>query len=97
MSNQMRAIRIKTEHLYNPLGIDIAHPRIEWNCEGGSRQTAYEITARTDGKIVWETGKVSSGEMSVRYGAKLHSRQCVELTITLYDENGIGKIGRAHV
>lgn len=91
MSNQMRAIRIKTEHLYNPLGIDITHPRIEWNCEGGSRQTAYEITARTDGKIVWETGKVSSGEMSVRYGAKLHSRQCVELTITLYDENGIGK------
>ena len=36
----MRAICIKTEH-DRTSGIDIAI-RIEWNCEGGARQTAYD-------------------------------------------------------
>ena len=30
----MNAIRLKTEHLFDPLGIDIEHPRLMWNCEG---------------------------------------------------------------
>ena len=31
----MIAIRLKTEHLFDPLGIDIRQPRLFWNCEGG--------------------------------------------------------------
>ena len=39
----MNAIRLRTEYLTNPLGIDIQHPRLMWNCEGGVKQTAYQI------------------------------------------------------
>lgn len=31
----MKAIRLRTEYLVNPLGIDVQHPRLIWNCEGG--------------------------------------------------------------
>ena len=37
----MKAIRLRTEYLNNPLGIDIQNPRLMWNCEGGVKQTAY--------------------------------------------------------
>ena len=41
----MRATRLKCEYLKDPVGIDILRPRLMWNCEGGLRQTAYEIEA----------------------------------------------------
>lgn len=31
----MNAIRLKTEYLKNPRGIDFTAPRLLWNCEGG--------------------------------------------------------------
>lgn len=31
----MKAIRLKTEYLKNPCGIDFTAPRLLWNCEGG--------------------------------------------------------------
>ena len=41
----MRAIRLQTEYLKNPVGIDMEHPRLFWNCEGGMRQSACRILA----------------------------------------------------
>ena len=41
----MQAIRLRTEHMENPMGIDVEHPYLSWNCEGGITQTAYEIRA----------------------------------------------------
>lgn len=35
----MKAIRLRTEYLNNPIGIDIQTPRLFWNCEGGTKQT----------------------------------------------------------
>lgn len=29
----MKAIRLKTEYLENPIGLDIRRPRLFWNCE----------------------------------------------------------------
>lgn len=49
----MKAVRLRTEYLKDPLGIDIRNPRLFWNCEGGKMQTAYHIVAKTDGKTVW--------------------------------------------
>ena len=31
----MKAINLKTEHLVNPLGIDIVRPYLTWYCEDG--------------------------------------------------------------
>ncbi len=83
----MKAIRLRTEYLNNPIGIDIAHPRLFWNCEGGTAQTAYQIIAECDGKTVWDSGKVESNQMShVSYGGKVDSRTRVEWRVRLWDE-----------
>ncbi|MCR5101501.1 MAG: glycoside hydrolase family 78 protein [Butyrivibrio sp.] len=83
----MKAINIKIEHLYNPIGIDIDKPLITWNCEGGTTQTAYEIKAFSDGKEIWTTGKEKSCVMQARFEGKLNSRQRVDIEIILFDEN----------
>lgn len=54
----MKAIHLQTEYLTQPLGFGIAAPRFCWNCEGGVTQTAYQIIARRDNKVVWDSGKV---------------------------------------
>lgn len=83
----MKAINLKTEYLVNPIGIDIDPPRLMWNCVGGVKQTAYRIVAKTDGETVWDSGKILSDCMHADYPHKLKSRQRVEWTITLWDEN----------
>ena len=59
----MKAINLKTEYLVNPMGIDMQNPRLMWNCDGGIKQTAYRIVAKSDGKPVWDSGKVNSSSM----------------------------------
>ena len=44
----MKAVRLKTEYLTNPIGIDSKSPRLYWNCEGGIKQTAYQIIAKVN-------------------------------------------------
>ena len=86
----MKAIHLRTEYLENPVGIDVIEPRLFWNCEGGKRQTAYRITARCEGEVVWDTGKVASSRMThISYGGKrLQSRQRIEWSVRLWDETG---------
>ena len=84
----MKAIRIKTEFLTNPIGVDFQNPLITWNCEGGVKQTAYRIVAKSGDEVTWESGRVESNSMRATYPAPLCSRERVELTITLWDENG---------
>ncbi len=83
----MKAINLKTEYLINPIGMDIRYPRLMWNCEGGTKQTAYRVVAKTDGQIVWDSGKVVSERMHTDYPNDLASRQRVEWSVTLWDEN----------
>lgn len=82
----MKAINLKCEYLRAPMGIDIQHPRLSWNCEGGVRQTAYRIIAVSDEKAVWDSGRVPSGDMAAEYPLPLASRQRVEWRVTLWDE-----------
>ncbi len=78
----MRAVRLRTEYLKNPLGIDFDHPRLMWNCEGGAKQTAYRIV--TDN---WDSGKVESDSMHAEYPIELSDRERVVWKIRLWDEN----------
>lgn len=88
----MKAVRLRTEYLENPIGIDIVAPRLYWNAEGGTKQTAYQIIAKSGGKIIWNTGKVASSRMThILYeGQSLHSREKVYWSVKLWDENGEG-------
>ena len=78
----MNAVRLKTEHLFDPIGIDLRHPRFMWNCEGGSKQTAYQIVTEQ-----WDSGKVESSAMHAEYPKELISRERVNWKIRLWDEN----------
>ena len=85
----MRAIHLKTEHMVNPIGIDISRPVLSWNCCEGIRQTAYEILASQDGEAVWYTGKVPSSQMSVIYGKETTARQRLTWQVRLWDEQDV--------
>ena len=87
----MKAIRLRTEYLKDPLGIDIQNPCLIWNCEGGKTQSAYRIVAQTDGKTVWDSGKVVSSSMRAEFPEQLTSRQRVEWKVKLWDERGEGE------
>lgn len=84
----MKAIRLKTEYLSNPIGIDISAPRLFWNCEGGIKQTAYQILATSDGDISWDSGKAASESMAgIPYGgAAPASGQRITWKVRLWDE-----------
>lgn len=88
----IKAINLKTEYLQNPLGIDIVRPRFMWNVDGAVKQTAYQIIAKVNGKTVWNSGKVESSAMThIPYGgSELHSRERVNWSVKLWDENGNG-------
>ena len=70
----MTAKTLKTEYMTNPVGIDIKAPCLTWLCEGGLRQTAYEIRAHRGGEEAWDSGRVESCETRALFGAPLHSR-----------------------
>lgn len=84
----MRGIRLKTEFLTEPMGIDIAKPRLFWNCEGGKKQTAYEIVAFTDNaQVLWSSGKINAGAMRCRWGGDpIPAKTRVIWKLRLWDE-----------
>lgn len=79
----MKAIRLRTEYLINPLGVDFDRPRLSWNCEGGKKQTAYRIVTEK-----WDSGKVESASMHAEYPLPLCDRERVNWKVCLWDENG---------
>ena len=60
----IQAVRLRTEYLENPLGIDVQNPGLMWNVEGAVRQTAYRILAQTEGETIWDSGKTASSRMT---------------------------------
>ena len=85
----MKACHLMTEDLHSPKGLGCARPRFRWNCDGGKKQTAYQLCVKTAGKLLWDSGKVESSRMSAVYeGEKLDSRDLCEWSLTLWDENG---------
>lgn len=78
----MKAVNIRTEYLTDPIGIDVKNPRISWTCEGGKKQSAYQVISDN-----WDSGKVESSSMHVNYPADLKDRERVDFSVKLWDEN----------
>lgn len=56
---------LRCEYKTDPLGIDAAQPRLSWQLlsdERGIVQTAYQIRVTSDGKTIWDTGRVASNQ-----------------------------------
>ncbi len=79
----MKAIRLRTDYLQNPVGVDFSHPRLMWNAQGGIKQTAYQIVTEN-----WDSGRVESASMRAEYPEDLRDREQVTWRVRLWDENG---------
>lgn len=51
--------RLTAEHLVDPLGLDVAAPRLSWVVAGAREQTAYRVVV--EGDRAWDSGWVASG------------------------------------
>ena len=73
----MIAIRLRTDQMENPLGLQNRRPLLSWNCEGGKKQQAYQVTVRDEvsGEMLFDTGRTESDAMYCVYrGKELASR-----------------------
>jgi alpha-L-rhamnosidase len=88
------------EYRANPLGIDVAAPRLGWQLRSdqpGARQTAYRLRAATSleqlrgdpsATLLWDSGRVETDQsVHVPYaGPPLASRQRVHWMVEVWDE-----------
>lgn len=102
MSSSAQAVSVGELHcelLKDPLGIEIADPRLSWLIQSkdrGQRQTAFQILAASSpanlqpGRAeLWDTGKVASDQTAhLRYAGKLlASRQAVFWRVRVWDRD----------
>ena len=89
-------VRLRCEHLDNPLGIDSLTPRLSWqndSTERNWRQSAYEILVSTSqgGKPdIWDSGKQQSADsIDIPYGGpKPASGKRYYWTVRVWDSRG---------
>ena len=90
---------LRCEYMVNPLGIDVASPRLFWTVqsdERGQSQSAYEIVVASSAKNLatnngdlWDSGKVASDETAfIRFaGKELKPSEQVFWKIRVWDKN----------
>ena len=99
----IRAADLRCEYLANPLGMDVAHPRLSWVIEAvhpsgrGLKQSAYRVLAAsseqaldTGAADLWDSGKVASDQSAqIEYGGKsLASGTPVFWRVEVWDQAG---------
>jgi len=64
MTTDLEVVKLRTEHMHNPLGLDSAMPRLGWQLKTSAcnvMQRAYRIQTASEPDfqhILWDTGKV---------------------------------------
>jgi alpha-L-rhamnosidase len=93
-------VRLRCEYLDNPLGIDIAAPRLSWQNDSGERswrQSAYQILVagseqqlRSGRGDIWDSGRQPSAEsVGIVYaGPALKSATRYYWTVRVWDASG---------
>lgn len=92
--------QLRCEYLENPLGIDVAQPRLSWVLDSavrGEKQTAYQILVassaeelKKDHGDLWDSGKMGSDQTTfVAYAGKtLASRAACFWKVRSWDKDG---------
>ena len=94
--------RLRCEYLVNPIGIDVASPRLYWVVESKQRaqlQGAYRIVVSSSPSgsgDLWDSGKISSRQTThVEYGGKaLRSGQRAWWKVTVWDGEGVASTSK---
>lgn len=90
----LRVSGLTCEFAVDPLGVDVAAPRLSWRLDSdrrGAKQTAYQITMTGhDGAKLWDTGKLedASSQLISYDGEAPRSSQGVSWRVRVWDENG---------
>jgi alpha-L-rhamnosidase len=91
---------LSCESLKEPLGVDVARPRLAWkltDSRSGAKQTAYEIqVASSKGKLasekpdIWDSGKIASAaSLNVAYaGPVLSASRRYYWRVRVWDKDG---------
>jgi len=95
---QLSISRLRTEYQTEPIGIDVAKPRLSWQLSStkhGARQTAYRIVSALSkesleqGQYVYDSGKiVSDKSVSVPFGAEVQAATRYFWKVYTWDEQG---------
>ena len=95
-------VDLRTEYLVNPLGLDMAQPRLSWMLQlqstgaRGAHQTGYHIRVARSAETLtqranlWDSGEVASEATThIEYdGPTLSSRSRCWWTVRVRDQNG---------
>jgi len=100
LAEQLTPTELRCEYTSDPLGVDVANPRLFWKLESNirsQRQSAYQILvgsslenlAREKGDL-WDTGKIESDKtIQICYkGLPLKSSQQVFWKVRVWDKDG---------
>ena len=91
---------LRCEYLTNPLGIDVARPRLSWVIESnrrGERQTAFQVLVASSEELLkkdkgdlWDSRKVASDQsIQLEYAGKLlESQQLCFWKVRIWDQDG---------
>lgn len=100
LGSDVRVVDLRCEYMTNPLGVDVAQPRLSWKLESrwrGQKQTAYQILVSTNEKMLkedradlWDTGKTTSDQsIHILYsGHPLASRTRCYWKVRVWDADG---------
>lgn len=86
---------LTAEHLVDPLGLDVAVPRLSWRVFGADRQVSYRV--RVIGDREWDSGEVASAQtLDVDYGGPpLRPEDRCSWTVQVRDETGASVVSDA--
>jgi alpha-L-rhamnosidase len=89
------ATSLRCEYKVDPLGIDVAQPRLGWQLQSTARgvvQSAYQLQVAREGKTLWDTGRVASDRSThVPYGGPaLESSRRYTWRVRVWDGAGRG-------
>ena len=99
-ASSLRVTVLKCEYAIDPLGVDVAAPRLSWQVasdQGDQRQTAWQVLAASSGEALqadrgdlWDSGKVAGDQtLLVPYAGKaLASSQQVFWKVRSWDGAG---------
>lgn len=81
------------EYKKNPLGLDEVQPRFSWKLQSDEqnvRQAARRIVVESEGKTVWDSGKVETEEsiLAEYLGPNLAAHTTYTWTVTAWDNTG---------
>ena len=95
----MQPHSLRTQSLYNPLGIDVQKPILSWRLQSSERtrgveQIAYQIRSghhewELNTKPLWDSGKIASESTSITWeGPVLKSRERIFWQVRLWSNDG---------